>query len=100
VLSFAPDFEDPFVDEMSGDRVECEVGSPAEVPEVHNMRSDLTQLISILEGDPDLADLPVTMEQDVADDLGLEEWLEEDEWEDEDEDEENTETSLDEVDWP
>ena len=64
------------------------------------MRSDLTQLISILEGDPDLADLPVTMEQDVADDLGLEEWLEEDEWEDEDEDEENTETSLDEVDWP
>lgn len=74
------------------------------------MRSDLVQLIAMLEGEPDLADLPVTVDQEVADDLGLEEWLEEDEWEDEDGDEdddanesevndyeEDTETSLDDV---
>jgi hypothetical protein len=68
------------------------------------MRSDLVQLIAMLEGEPDLADLPVTMDQEVADDLGLEEWLEEDEWEDESDTEiendyeEGAETSLDELD--
>ena len=83
VLSFAPDLENPAVDETIENRAERGEGVAAEVPQVNNMRSDLIQLIAMLEGEPDLADLPVTVDQEVADDLGLEEWLEEDEWEDE-----------------
>lgn len=83
VLSFAPDLENPAVDETIENRAERGEGVAAEVPPVNNMRSDLIQLIAMLEGEPDLADLPVTVDQEVADDLGLEEWLEEDEWEDE-----------------
>jgi hypothetical protein len=47
---------------------------------------------------------PVTMDHEVADDLDLEEWEEEDEWEDESENEvendyeEDTETSLEGID--
>ena len=83
VLSFAPDLNDPHGDERVGSPVERSDEAPAVVPEVSTMRSDLIQLIAMLEGEPDLADLPVTVDQEVADDLGLEEWLEEDEWEDE-----------------
>lgn len=50
------------------------------------MRSDLNQLIAMLEGQPEDDDF--LMEEgdpgfDPADDLGLQQWLEDDEWEDE-----------------
>jgi hypothetical protein len=73
------------------------------------MRSDLNQLIAMLEGQPEDDDF--LMEEgdpgfDPADDLGLQQWLEDDEWEDEEivatEDEDGTgaieESSLEELD--
>jgi hypothetical protein len=50
------------------------------------MRSDLNQLIAMLEGQPEDDDF--LMEEgdpgfDPADDLGLQQWLEDDEWADE-----------------
>jgi hypothetical protein len=73
------------------------------------MRSDLNQLIAMLEGQPEDDDF--LMEEgdpgfDPADDLGLQQWLEDDEWEDEEivatEGEDGTgtieESSLDELD--
>lgn len=73
------------------------------------MRSDLNQLIAMLEGQPDDDDfVPIegALGSDLADDLGLQQWLEDDEWEDEDivgtEGEDGTgtieESSLDELD--
>jgi hypothetical protein len=53
------------------------------------MRSDLIQLIAMLEGEPEFEN-----------DLGLDEWLEEDEWEDEDEDRSDEEARLDYGTWP
>ena len=56
-----------------------------EIPEVNSMRSDLTQLIAMLEGQPEDDDfMPEegTLGSDLADDLGLQQWLENDEWED------------------
>lgn len=42
------------------------------------MRSDLIQLIAMLEGEPALEeDIPVPMDEETAEDLGLEEWLDE-----------------------
>lgn len=100
VLSFAPDLENPEVDETIEDPVERGEGDPLAVPQMNTMRSDLIQLIAMLEGEPELEDdMPVAVNQDIADDLGLEEWLEEDEWEDADEDgEENDENA--ELHWP
>ena len=95
MLSFAPDLENPEVDETI-ERSVAGTPSEAEVPPVTNMRSDLIQLIAMLEGEPELADYPVTVGQEVADDLGLEEWLEEDEWEDE----EDGEINVDDGTWP
>ena len=56
-----------------------------DIPEVNSMRSDLNQLIAMLEGQPEDDDF--LMEEgdpgfDPADDLGLQQWLENDEWED------------------
>lgn len=59
---------------------------PLVLPEVNTMRSDLTQLIAMLEGQPEDDDfMPVeaALAPDLADDLGLQQWLEDDEWEDE-----------------
>ena len=80
-----------------------------DIPEVNSMRSDLNQLIAMLEGQPEDDDF--LMEEgdpgfDPADDLGLQQWLEDDEWEDEEivatEDEDGTgaieESSLEELD--
>jgi hypothetical protein len=103
VLSFAPDLENPNGDETVENAAVRSEGAPLAVPEVGTMRSDLIQLIAMLEGEPELEnDIPVAVDQEVADDLGLEEWLEEDEWEYEDEnnDEEDTASALEEVDWP
>jgi hypothetical protein len=62
-------------------------GNPLVVPEVNSMRSDLNQLIAMLEGQPEDDDfMPLEAGSDLADDLGLQQWLEEDEWEDEDAD--------------
>ena len=47
VLSFAPDLENPAVDETIENRAERGEGVAAEVPQVNNMRSDLIQLIAI-----------------------------------------------------
>jgi hypothetical protein len=94
VLSFAPDLDNPEVDETiersETETERTEAADPAaEIPPVANMRSDLIQLIAMLEGEPEFEN-----------DLGLDEWLEEDEWEDEDGDEEDEETSLDDGTWP
>ena len=61
------------------------------------MRSDLNQLIAMLEGQPDIDHDDFMLAEgapgfDPADDLGLQDWLQDDEWEDEDEDEEVVET--------
>lgn len=59
---------------------------PLVLPEVNAMRSDLTQLIAMLEGQPEDDDfMPVeaALAPDLTDDLGLQQWLEDDEWEDE-----------------
>lgn len=55
------------------------------------MRSDLNQLIAMLEGQPDIDHDDFMLAEgapglDPADDLGLQDWLQDDEWEDEDED--------------
>lgn len=51
------------------------------------MRSDLIQLLAMLEGEPELdEDIEVPMGQELADEMGLDEWLDVDEdgeWEDE-----------------
>lgn len=60
-----------------------------EIPEVNSMRSDLTQLIAMLEGQPEDDDFMPdegAIGSDLADDLGLQQWLENDEWEDTGED--------------
>ena len=60
-----------------------------EIPEVNSMRSDLTQLIAMLEGQPEDDDFMPdegALGSDLADDLGLQQWLENDEWEDTGED--------------
>jgi hypothetical protein len=81
-----------------------------DIPEVNSMRSDLNQLIAMLEGQPDDDDDFMPLEgglgSDLTDDLGLQQWLENDEWEDVDvaasegEDETGTrdESSLEELD--
>jgi hypothetical protein len=94
VLSFAPDLDNPEVDETiersKTETERTEAADPAaEIPPVANMRSDLIQLIAMLEGEPEFEN-----------DLGLDEWLEEDEWEDEDEDRSDEEASLDDGTWP
>lgn len=83
ILSFAPDLENPDADDtLAAERGQDETDDPADVPEVNVMRSQLIQLIAMLEGEPELEDdLPVEVEQGVAEDLGLQEWLSEDEWE-------------------
>lgn len=49
------------------------------MPEVNAMRSDLIQLIAMLEGEPALEeDMPIPMDEETAEDLGLEEWLDTD----------------------
>jgi hypothetical protein len=57
-----------------------------DIPEVNSMRSDLNQLIAMLEGQPDDDDDFMPLEgglgSDLTDDLGLQQWLENDEWED------------------
>ena len=57
-----------------------------EIPQVNSMRSDLHQLIAMLEGQPDDDDDFMPLEgglgSDLTDDLGLQQWLENDEWED------------------
>jgi len=92
VLSFAPDLNNSNGDERVESPVVRSDEAPAFVPEVSTMRSDLIQLIAMLEGE--------AVDEEIEDDLGLEEWLEEDEWEHADEDEEDTESALEEVDWP
>ena len=61
-----------------------------DIPEVNSMRSDLNQLIAMLEGQPDDDDDFMPLEgglgSDLTDDLGLQQWLENDEWEDTGED--------------
>lgn len=81
-----------------------------DIPEVNSMRSDLNQLIAMLEGQPDDDDDFMPLEgglgSDLTDDLGLQQWLENDEWEDVDvaasEDEDGTgtmeESSLEDLD--
>jgi hypothetical protein len=57
-----------------------------DIPEVNSMRSDLNQLIAMLEGQPEDDDFMMAEGDpgfDPADDLGLQQWLEDDEWEDE-----------------
>lgn len=104
VLSFAPDLENPDADDtLAAERGEDEADDPADVPEVNVMRSQLIQLIAMLEGEPELEDdLPVEVEQGVAEDLGLQEWLSEDEWESAEEGEDGPngtqESSLEELD--
>ena len=53
-----------------------------DIPEVNSMRSDLNQLIAMLEGQPDI-DEDFLAADGSTDDLGLQQWLENDEWEDE-----------------
>ncbi|KAM0720225.1 hypothetical protein Q7P37_004361 [Cladosporium fusiforme] len=88
ILSFAPDLEDPKADDEIPDPRERSDDEPLAVPEVNTMRSDLIQLLAMLEGEPELdEDIEVPMGQELADEMGLEEWLDEDgEWEDEDTD--------------
>ena len=60
-----------------------------EIPAVNSMRSDLTQLIAMLEGQPEDDDFMPdegALGSELADDLGLQQWLENDEWEDTGED--------------
>jgi hypothetical protein len=57
-----------------------------DIPEVNSMRSDLNQLIAMLEGQPeddDFMPMEGALGSNLADDLGLQQWLEDDEWEDE-----------------
>jgi hypothetical protein len=78
ILTFAPDLDNPgSYEELSRNEEE-----PLVVPEVNSMRSDLIQLIAMLEGQPDDDDFTPALAPDLADDLGLQQWLEEDEWED------------------
>lgn len=87
VLSFAPDLEDPDADEAIPDNLTGSGEDSLDIPEVNSMRSDLHHLIAMLEGQPEDDDfMPVegALGSDLADDLGLQQWLEEDEWEDED----------------
>jgi hypothetical protein len=84
-LSFAPDLNNLEADENIVDELLRDDGNPLVVPEVNTMRSDLNQLIAMLEGQPEDDDfMPIEAGPDLADDLGLQQWLEEDEWEDED----------------
>jgi hypothetical protein len=86
-LSFAPDLDNLEADENIVDELSRNDGNPLVVPEVNSMRSDLNQLIAMLEGQPEDEDfMPLEAGPDLADDLGLQQWLEEDEWEDEDAD--------------
>jgi hypothetical protein len=87
VLSFAPDLNNLEADETIADESSRSGEDALDIPEVNSMRSDLNQLIAMLEGQPEDDDfMPVegALGSDLADDLGLQQWLEEDEWEDED----------------
>lgn len=84
-MSFAPDLENPEIDEDISKAPLKSDEDPLVIPDVNNMRSDLIQLIAMLEGQPDdIENVPIdtNVHPDLADDLGLEQWLEEDEWED------------------
>jgi hypothetical protein len=86
-LSFAPDLNNLEADETIADESSRSGEDALDIPEVNSMRSDLNQLIAMLEGQPEDDDfMPVegALGSDLADDLGLQQWLEEDEWEDED----------------
>lgn len=90
ILSFAPDLENPKADDEIQDPAERGEDERVVLPEVNTMRSDLIQLIAMLEGEPELEDdVQVEMGEDVGEELGLEEWLgeegEDGEWEDEEE---------------
>lgn len=111
ILSFAPDVDNLEGDGNLPDGLTRSEEEALEIPEVNAMRQDLTQLIAMLEGQPEDDDfMPEEggLGSDLADDLGLQQWLEDDEWEDEDdaategEDEDGTETieesSLEELD--
>lgn len=87
VLSFAPDLSNPEIDEEISKAAPKSDEDPLVIPDVNNMRSDLIQLIAMLEGQPDdieNVEVDTNVHPDLADDLGLEQWLEEDEWEDDD----------------
>ena len=110
ILSFAPNVESPEDDEKIPDDPSKSGEDALDIPEVNSMRSDLNQLIAMLEGQPDDDDDFMPLEgglgSDLTDDLGLQQWLENDEWEDVDvaasegEDEIGTrdESSLEELD--
>ncbi|KAL1589546.1 hypothetical protein WHR41_01867 [Cladosporium halotolerans] len=97
ILSFAPDLENPKADDEIQDPAERGEDERVVLPEVNTMRSDLIQLIAMLEGEPELEDdVQVEMGEDVGEELGLEEWLgeewEDGEWEDEEEGEQGRST--------
>lgn len=104
ILSFAPDLENTKSDDEIPDPRERGVDEPLAVPEVSTMRSDLIQLLAMLEGEPELEDdIEVPMGQELADEMGLEEWLDieggEGDWEDErEEDDGGGGADLDELD--
>ena len=86
ILSFAPNLDNPEDDEMIPDDPSNSGEDALDIPEVNSMRSDLNQLIAMLEGQPDDDDDFMPLEgglgSDLTDDLGLQQWLENDEWED------------------
>ena len=87
ILSFAPDLNHLDADETIAENPTRSGEDALDIPEVNNMRSDLNQLIAMLEGQPeddDFMPMDGALGSNLADDLGLQQWLEEDEWEDED----------------
>jgi len=87
ILSFAPDLNHLDADETIAENPTRSGEDALDIPEVNNMRSDLNQLIAMLEGQPeddDFMPMEGALGSNLADDLGLQQWLEEDEWEDED----------------
>jgi len=82
ILSFAPDIDNPEDEEKIINDPSSTVEDALDIPEVNSMRSDLNQLIAMLEGQPDI-DEDFLAADGSTDDLGLQQWLENDEWEDE-----------------